>query len=157
VSNSGETARGFSLLEVMISVALVGLIGAGAFTVVSVTTDLTTAARARAAASSEASATLDRVVNAAAVSSTNGGSAVFCQLVELAGGPMDATAGAASGTCPLRSVANIPVAGTTMTKTVTIADATIGAASGYELSVSISGAGLRAPVLVKTWFVIGGS
>jgi type II secretory pathway pseudopilin PulG len=145
-----KRVRAFSLLEMMVCAALVGLMGAGSLSLTSFLLAKTAEERAHALAVADAQSTLDRIGSLVAVAGAHGGKARFCELLgPLAGG------GAVSGTCPTRTVSDIPVPGSKLKRAVNIASFVLDGVNGFQLEVTISGNPLRAPLSLRTVLPIG--
>lgn len=143
--------RGFSMIEVMISSAIVGLIGAGAMTVAVQAGREAGHERSRTVAIADAQSTVDRIYNAAGVVAAYGGATRLCQFLSSSGAPMDVTGGGTlSGTCPNRTATNMPVAGTVLRRTVAMSSITFGSGTATQVVVTISGGRLMHDVVLKT-------
>lgn len=152
-----SSVRAFSLLEVMMACAMVGLLGAGAMSIVHIAGNQTAASRQRARATSDALSTIDRVFSSLGAFDPASGPTKLCELLESADGPMATTTPAtASGTCPHRIVAGIPI-GNGLQRRVEVAPTTVGAVSGQTVTVIITGDGLDKPVSLSTQLVIPGA
>ncbi len=148
--------RAFSLLEVMVSAAMVGLLGAGALSLVTHVGRETGDERNRALATADAIATVERITRLVSVASAHGGGARLCELLEAAGGPF-AGGDAPAGVCPERSVTNVPVEGaTTLRRAVTLTKVDIDGAPAFRIVVTITGPAMRLPVVFTTIVPIAG-
>lgn len=149
------TTRGFTLIEAMISAAMVGILGAGALSLVTHVTTQSGEERLRALAVADATATVERLTQLVSVASTHGGAIRFCELVEGAGGPLSG-GDAPVGVCPERSAANIPIAGARLRRAVTLSAVDIDGVQGFRIVVTITGVSLRRPVVFSTILPISG-
>ena len=133
-------ARGFSLVEVMIAAAVLSLIGAGVVQTLQFVARSNNDSRVRATAAVEAKATLDRVAMVrAGARSVGADQQQVCDMLEAAGGPMDATTGGtASGTCPFRTVENIPTGAPGLRRTVAISNEPFGRSDGLRVTVTVA-------------------
>lgn len=138
-SATTKPLHGFSLVEVMVAAAVLSLIGAGVVQTMQFVARSNNDSRVRATAAVEAKATLDRVAMVRAGARSVGADATqVCAMLEAAGGPMDATTGGtASGTCPYRTVANIPTGVPGLRRTVAISEESFGRSSGLRVTVSV--------------------
>jgi prepilin-type N-terminal cleavage/methylation domain-containing protein len=141
--------RGFSLIEVMVAAAVLGLIAAGVVETLRTVARVNADARMRAAAAVEVRATLDRVAMMRAGARSVGASPEqICSLLEAAGAPMDATTGGqASGTCPQRTVRLIPTSQTGLLRTVSLREELFGRTQGLRVTVTV---GRRSGVVLAT-------
>lgn len=145
----GPKPAGFSLIETMIAVAIVGFIGSGTSLLLSYNARAAAQARARITVAAEAEAVLLRMITMADLSRIHGGSSTFCQAVVANGGPM--AGGTTSGTCPSSFTSSAAaILGSPLTRDVRIASTTIGEHSGYEITVSVNSPRLAAPVSVSS-------
>jgi prepilin-type N-terminal cleavage/methylation domain-containing protein len=132
--------RGFSLVEVMVAAAVLGLIATAVVQTLGFVARSNNDARVRTTAAVEAKATLDRIaLMRAGARSVGADAAQVCALLEAADGPMDATnrGGTASGTCPYRKVANIPTGQPGLRRTVEISEEPFGRATGLRVTVTV--------------------
>lgn len=150
------TARGFSLIEAMMSAALVGVLGAGALSLVSHVFSRGADERQRALGIADATASLDRVAQLVGVSASFGGAARLCELLEATGGPL-AGGTTPTGICPERAATNIPIAGTRLKRAVNITAIDFDGVPGFQVIVTVSGAGLARPIVLTTALAIGGA
>ena len=145
------TKRAFSLMEIMVAGAMVTLLGAGALSLMSFLHSQSRLETSRALAVADAQTTIDRVFGIASITSAYASSTALCEALEAAGGPLDTTTGAvATGTCPNVTVSGVPVASSTMLKTVAISTVTVDAGSAQQVVVTINGGGLRSSVVLRT-------
>lgn len=138
-TTSRVVARGFSLVEVTVAAAVLGLIGAAVVQTLGFVARSNNDSRVRTTAAVEAKATLDRIALIRAGARSVGADATqVCALLEAAGGPMDATTGGrASGTCPYRTVANIPTGVPGLRRTVAVAEEPFGRSTGLRVTVTV--------------------
>lgn len=136
----GRATRGFSLLETMIAVAIVGLIGMGVANLLTENTRQYTDTRARLVISAAAQQTFERVIALAGTSSLYGGSDAFCETVVAGGGPLAGGSVVAGHTsCPDDYwVTTIPIDGSTLTQEVRLTSVSLGAADGLDIVVLVN-------------------
>jgi prepilin-type N-terminal cleavage/methylation domain-containing protein len=138
---SNKSPRAFSLIEVMVAAAIVGLVAGGVVQTLRFVADANAASRTRALAALEARATLDRVMLLRASARSVGSSDTqTCALLESAGGPMDATGSGttASGTCPFRKVEAIPTSSPGLVRSVEIVNEPFGRANALRIKVAVA-------------------
>ncbi len=155
-SPNTTTKRAFSLIETMVSAALVGILGSGALSLASHVFSRGADERQRALATADATATIDRISQLVSVAAPHGGAPRFCELLATTGGPLEGGA-APTGTCPERSSSNIPVAGTRLKRAVTILSSNFGGSGAYVVTVTVTGPSLAKPVVLTSMLAIGGS
>jgi prepilin-type N-terminal cleavage/methylation domain-containing protein len=136
---SRRRRRGFSLVEVIVASAVLGLIGAGVIQTLGIVARVQGEARVRTAAAVEARATLDRIAMMRAAAQSVGASATqICSLLESAGSPMDATTAArATGSCPLRTIEQIPTGESGLFRTVAVREEALGRMRALKITVAI--------------------
>ena len=151
-SGRRRAPKGLTLLEVMVSAAIVGIMGAGALSLLSHLYKEEASNRLKAIALADASLTLDRIVNSATVAAGFSQATTFCQLLQAANNPMDG--GTVSGTCPELVSVNAPVAGSggQLTRDVTI---TKQSGDLYDVVIQVHGERLLYPVTLKTSVSVG--
>jgi Tfp pilus assembly major pilin PilA len=82
------TTRGFSLIEAMVSAAMVGILGAGSIALVTHVTTQGAEGRLRALATADALSTVEEITQLVGVAAAHGGSRRFCELAAATGGPL---------------------------------------------------------------------
>jgi len=150
--------RGFSLIEVMIAGALLGLIGTGSLTAIQMAAQQAAQTRARTFAALESQTVIDRVMALDQLVSTAGAliandtemGTVFCSLLTAPDGPLDKLGGTTVGVCPELVVQNMKIPGSTLKRDVKIDAEPLGAVSGYIITVRVTGGQLPAPGYVET-------
>jgi prepilin-type N-terminal cleavage/methylation domain-containing protein len=158
-SSKQQAARGFSLVEVMIAAALLGLIGAGSLSAIQFAQAESGRTRARTVASSDAQTTIDRILNIS-VAATNAAGLVatqteadtmLCSLLTASGGPLETTGGGtlSVSSCPTLTVTGVPVSNTSLKREVSIVPITLGTSTGLEVKVRVSGGQLPSPGFVE--------
>lgn len=146
---SSSRLAGFSLLETMVAVAIVGFIGSGTALLLSHNAKAAAETRMRVTLAAESEAVLLRMISMADLSRVHGGSTTFCQAVVAGSGPM--AGGTLTGTCPSSySSADAVVENSSLKRTVSIVSTTIGEQQGYEITVSVSSPRMAAPVSVSS-------
>lgn len=153
--SSSSSSRGFSLIEVMMSAVMVGIIGAGALSLVSHTSRSGADERKRALATADATATIDRIAQLVGVAGSHGGAPRLCELLEATGGPL-AGGDSPIGFCPERSAANIPIA-SGLKRAVDIAAVDVDGVQAFRVTVTVTGPGLLNPAVVGTILPIAGA
>jgi type II secretory pathway pseudopilin PulG len=149
------TGRGFSLLEAMVSVAMVGVLGAGSLALASHVTAQGAENRLRALATTDGQATLERVVHLASISARHGGAARFCELLKADGGPL-AGGTTPAGLCPFLSTTGVPVAGAPLQRSVDLTEADLDGAPALRVAATLTGRDLRRPVVFSTLLPLAG-
>ena len=154
--------RGFTLAEVMIAGAILGLIGVGSLTAIQTAAQQAAQTRARTFAATEAQTVIDRIVALEQVVATAGSlvstdaeaGALFCSLLTAPNGPLDKLGGIPEGTCPELVIHDMRIPGSTLKREVRIDAEPLGVVMGYIITVRVSGGQLPAPGYVETTTVI---
>ena len=135
-----RSAQGFTLIETMIAVVMVGLMGTGVANLFRENIRQYSETRTRLLISSAAQQTFERVVSIGGTSSLYGGATDFCDSIIATGGPLaGGTVDGSATTCPTDYIVReIPIYGTHLTKTVTMSAVTIGSGTGIELVIQIT-------------------
>ncbi len=161
-TRSGSRALGgFSLIEVMIAAALLGLIGAGVLTSITFAQQEAARTRARTYASSDAQTVIDRMLVLSGVARAAGAAGgdtttVLCNLFKAAGGPMDVSGGGTLtvNSClttpgPSLTATNIPLTRSSLRRTVSVVPETLGIKPGLRITVRVSGGQLPPPGFIQ--------
>lgn len=142
----------FSLIETMVASAVLSVIGVSLLASMSFSSSEIAATRVRAVAAADAQAQLDRMLIMSGVTTDD---TKRCALYTAAGGPMDATVGTVSGTCPtttgsVMTVSNIRIGTTAVTRTVTLTAISFGDAKGWQIGIEVNGPQLTHPITVTS-------
>lgn len=148
-------SRGFSLVEAMISAAILALSAAGVVTMLTYTVGEAGKTRIRTIAASDAVETLDRVQAIMSVANRHSlTDAQLCTALKEASGPLStANGGTVAGTCPALTATNLGVGTTSLTRDVTLVQEDIAVGKpGLVVTVTIRSPSLSSPVVVKSHY-----
>lgn len=155
--------RAFTLIEAMVSLALLSVIGAGSLSLVSNVLSTTAHLRLKTTAAADLQTTTDRIYMLAAITSNyEQASTAFCNVLTTTDGPAAGTATSTSGTCPGESstyTITVPISGTPLLRTISLQKVAAGSVDLTQVTVSIAGTGLQATQALTTLLplAIGGT